>query len=111
VLVRRNAVTREWTRFLAEHPLLLVPVSGELPFADGLDMEGPETFARVLEAQLTQTGLPLMGLPGLVVSTGMVGTSPVGVQLISARFREDLLLAAGEVIEAGGTPPMPAEVW
>ncbi len=108
-LVRRNAVTRDWTRFLEAHPLLLVPVSGELPFPDGLDrQEG--AWPRVLDAQLVQTGLPLMGLPGLVVSTGMVGTAPVGVQLIGQRFREDLLLDAAAAIEAGGTPPMPAEV-
>ena len=107
-LVRRNAITREWTRFLAGYPLLLVPVSGELPFPDGLDMNGG--WARVLEAQVIQTGLPLMGLPGLVVSTGMVGTAPVGVQLIGQRYREDLMLAAGEAIEAGGAPPMPAEL-
>lgn len=108
-LTRRNTLVRVWTRFLAECPLLLVPVSGELPFADGLDMQGPAAMARVLEAQLVQTGVPLMGLPGLVVSTGMVGTAPVGVQLIGARFREDLLLAAGAAIEAGGVPPMPVD--
>jgi len=66
-------------------------------------------MAAVWEAQLTQTGLPLMSLPGLVVSTGMVGKSPVGVQLISGRYREDLLLAAGEAIEAGGVPPSPID--
>ena len=109
VLVQRNALTRQWTRFLHDHTLLLCPVSGELPFPDGLDLQGPEEYRRVLAAMVTQTGLPLMGLPGLVVSTGMVGASPVGVQLIASRFREDLLLAAGEAIEAGGTPPMPAE--
>ena len=109
-LVRRNTVARAWSLFLAEHPILLCPVSAQLPFLDGQDMEGPHAFAQVLEAQLTQTGLPLMGLPGLVVSTGMVGRAPVGVQLIGQRYREDLLLAAGEAIEAGGTPPMPAEV-
>ena len=109
-LVRRATVTRAWSLFLDQYPIVLVPVSGELPFADGLDLQGPAVLARVLEAQLTQTGLPLMGLPGLVVSTGMVGAAPVGVQLISARFREDLLLAAGDAIEAGGTPPMPVEM-
>ncbi len=109
-LVQRNALTRHWSLFLDRHPLLLVPVSGELPFKDGLDMASPDDLSRVFEAQLLQTGLPLMGLPGLVVSTGMVGDAPVGVQLISARYREDLLLAAGEAIEAGGAPPMPAEV-
>jgi amidase len=29
------------------------------------------------------------------------------VQLIGGRFREDILLAAGEAIEAGGTPDNP----
>lgn len=109
-LARRNTVVRDWTRFLDAYPLLLCPVSGELPFVDGLDMQGPEAFARVLEAQLTQTGLPLMGMPGLVVSTGLVGTAPVGVQLISGRYREDLLLAAGAAIEAGGAGITVAEV-
>ncbi len=108
-LARRNAVVREWTRFMAQWPLLLLPVSGELPFPDGLDMQGPEAWARVLEAQLVQTGLPILAMPGLVVSTGMVGTAPVGVQLIGARYREDLMLEAGAAIEAGGAPPMPAE--
>lgn len=107
-LVRRATLVRQWFAFLAEHPLLLLPVSGELPFRDGLDMEGGETWTRVLDAQLVQTGLPLLGLPGLTVSTGMAGNIPVGVQLIGARYREDLMLAAGEAIEAGGTPPMPA---
>ena len=32
---------------------------------------------------------------------------PVGVQLIGARYREDLLLAAGAAIEAGGAPIEP----
>lgn len=106
-LTRRNTVVRAWTRFLAEYPILLLPVSGALPFPDGHDLT-PEGWATVTDAQLVQTGLPLMALPGLVVSTGMVGTVPVGVQLIGARYREDLLLAAGEAIEAGGAPPMPA---
>ena len=109
-LARRNTITRDWTRFLAETPLLLVPVSGELPFPDGLDRQGDAAWARILEAQLIQTGLPLMGLPGLVVSTGMAGTVPVGVQLIGQRYREDLMLDAGAAIEAGGVPPMPAEL-
>jgi amidase len=45
-----------------------------------------------------------MGLPGLTVSTGLVGRVPVGVQVVAGRYREDLCLLAGEAIEAGGTP-------
>jgi amidase len=39
----------------------------------------------------------------------MVGQVPVGVQLVGARFREELLLLAGEAIEAGGVPPSPVD--
>ena len=108
-LIRRASLTREWLLFLARHPVLLLPVSAELPFPDGLDLEGPAAFDRVWRSQLTQTGLPLMGLPGLVVSTGLVGAAPVGVQLIAGRYREDLCLLAGEAIEAGGVPPSPID--
>ena len=105
-LARRNTLTRVWGEFLERHPVVLMPVSAELPFADNLDLsEG----ARVMAAQLTQTGLPLMGLPGLVVSTGLVEGVPVGVQLVAARFREDMLLLAGEAIEAGGVPASPID--
>ena len=50
-----------------------------------------------------------MGLPALTVSTGLVGRVPVGVQLVSSRYREDLCLLAGEAIEAGGTPSAPVD--
>jgi amidase len=108
-LTRRATLTRDWLLFLEKHPLLLMPVSGELPFADQLDRKDEESFNRVWHAQLTQIAIPFFGLPGLTVSTGMVGRSPVGVQLVAQRFREDLCLAAGEAIEAGGTPPSPID--
>lgn len=42
--------------------------------------------------------LPLMRQPGLTVTTGSVGKTPVGVQLVAAQFREDLLLELGQII-------------
>ena len=107
-LLRRAGLTREWLLFLERHPVLLLPVSAELPFPDGLDLD-PAGFERVWRAQLTQSGLPLMGLPGLTVSTGLVGRTPVGVQLTAGRYREDLCLLAAEAIEAGGVPPAPID--
>jgi amidase len=53
--------------------------------------------------------LPAIGVPGLTVSTGLVGQTPVGVQIVAARYREDLCLYAGEAIEARGTPPSPID--
>ncbi|MFM9423843.1 amidase [Variovorax sp. GrIS 2.14] len=108
-LVRRAAVTRQWQVFLERYPVVLLPACAELPFTDDLDLQGQDAYARVWEAQMTMIGLPLTGLPSLVVSTGMVGRTPVGVQLVSGRYREDLCLAAGEAIEARGVPPMPID--
>ena len=103
-LTRRATLTREWLAFFENYAVLLMPVSGELPFPDQLDRKDEASFARVWHAQLPQIAIPFMGLPGLTVSTGLVGRVPVGVQLVSGRYREDLCLAAGEAVEAGGTP-------
>src|SRR6476661_1385909 len=108
-LTRRATLTREWLQFFEKYPVLLMPVSGELPFPDQLDRKDDASFARVWRAQLTQIAIPFLGLPGLTVSTGLVGKVPVGVQVVAGRFREDLCLLAGEAIEAGGVPPSPID--
>src|SRR5882757_7889582 len=108
-LVRRATLTREWLQFFETYSVLLVPVSSELPFPDGLDLRDEASFTRVWRAQLPQIAIPFMGLPALTVCTGLVGRVPVGVQVVSTRFREDLCLLAGEAIEAGGTPTMPVD--
>src|SRR6516165_7977850 len=108
-LTRRATVARQWLQFFETYAVLLIPVSGELPFPDNLDRKDDASFARVWRAQLPQIAIPFMGLPGLTVSTGLVGKIPVGVQVVSGRYREDLCLAAGEAIEAGGAPPSPID--
>jgi amidase len=86
-----------------------MPPCGELPFPWQLDLKDDASFARVWRAQMPQIALPFIGMPGLTVSTGLVRRSPVGVQIVSGRYREDLCLLAGEAIEAGGTPPSPID--
>jgi amidase len=108
-LTRRATLTREWLQFLDTYSVLLMPVSAELPFPDGLDTRDQASFTRVWQAQIPQIAIPFLGLPALTVSTGLVGRIPVGVQVVSGRFREDLCLLAGEAIEAGGTPSAPVD--
>src|SRR6202171_2813835 len=108
-LTRRATLTREWLKFFETYAVVVIPVSAELPFPDGLDLRDEASFARGWRAQLPQIAIPFMGLPGLTVSTGLVGRVPVGVQVVSGRYREDLCLLAGEAIEAGGTPPAPID--
>lgn len=108
-LQERVGLMRQWNLFLDEYPVLLCPVSGEPPFPDQLDVESPEAFKRVFEAQMPQIGVPFMGLPGLTVSTGVNGRTPIGVMLVAAQYREELLLRAGEAIERGGVPATPID--
>ncbi len=109
-LQRRATLARTWAVFLAEYPLIICPVSGELPFPDLLDLESPESFDRVFEAMLPQISTPFLGLPGLSVAMGLEdGNVPTGVQLIAGRFREDTLLEAGATIEAQIGAPEPVD--
>jgi amidase len=62
-----------------------------------------------MEAQLTQIGLPLMSLPGLAVNTGMLGNTPIGIQLVAGRYHENALLLAGAAIELAGVAPSPVD--
>jgi amidase len=109
LLTRRATLVREWMLFFARYPVLLMPVCGELPFADDLDLRDEASFTRVWRAQMPQIGIPFVGMPALTVSTGLVGRAPVGVQIVAGRYREDLCLLAGEAIEAGGTPVSPID--
>jgi amidase len=108
-LVQRATVLRQWQLFLNKYAVLLIPVSAELPFPDGLDLQGNAAFQRVWESQFLLRATPTLGLPAMTVSTGLVGQTPVGVQIVAGRYREDLCLRAGEAIEAQGTPPAPID--
>jgi amidase len=113
-LQARAGLVREWQQFLCDFPVVLCPVSGELPFDQQLDVSSEAAFARVFEAQLTQRALPAIGMPGLSVATGEAKGRPVGIQLIGPRYREDILLAAGHAIAMAGQPVRvaePDETW
>lgn len=109
-LQTRAGLVREWEEFMQKYPVLICPVSGELPFSQQQDMQSEAAFEAIMQTQMTQRALPVMGLPGLAVSTGTVGTVPVGVQLIAGRYREDILIAAGGDIERSGPPIMVANL-
>jgi amidase len=100
-LAHRTAIWRDWSVFLSAYAAALLPVSLEPPFPQTLDQEGAEAGARILRAQAPLYVFNLLGLPGLSVPTRVVHRNvPLGVQLVAARFREDICLALGEVIEA-----------
>ncbi|MEY5097545.1 MAG: Acylamidase [Pseudomonadota bacterium] len=98
-LTRRFSIARDWAVFLERDPVLLMPNSWERQFPIDDDLRSPERAAQILLAQSPMLSTAVLGLPGLAVPTGVVDGLPVGVQLVSNKFREDRMLAAGEVIE------------
>ena len=101
-LTRRATILREWLLFLERYPVVLMPVSGELPFETDLDIRDADSFERVWRAQTPQVGIPFLGLPSLSMSTGLAEGRPVGIQIVATRFREDLCLqAADDILGAG----------
>jgi amidase len=97
---QRLAIIRAWQLFQQRYPILILPVSAQLPFRDGQDQEGEAVVNALLDAQRPLLAIPALGFPSLAVPTAMTTGGPVGVQVIAGRFREDVCLAAGEVIEA-----------
>ncbi|ODV42548.1 amidase [Cupriavidus sp. UYMMa02A] len=98
-LARRQTLARNWSVFLQDYPLVLMPVSWQRPCAQDADIGTLEQTHALLDAQSPLLATAMLGMPGLSVPTGMAGGVPVGVQLMAWRFREDLLLQAGQTIE------------
>jgi amidase len=97
---QRLAIIRAWQLFQERYPIIILPVSAQLPFRYGQDQEDAAVVRALLDAQRPLLAVPALGFPSVVVPTGTAGDSPVGVQVIAGRFREDICLAAAEVIEA-----------
>jgi len=97
--MRRFNILRDWAVFFDSYPVLLMPNSWQRQFPIDADKGTPEQVHRLLAAQAPLLGTAMMGLPGLAVPTGVVNGLPIGVQLSTWRFREDLALRAGELIE------------
>ncbi len=92
-LQNRARISREWNKFFDQYPIILCPITGDIPFPDLKDLESEESFDLVFDSMLTQIAPPYMGLPGLSFATSHTQQKiPLGVQFISRKFREDLLL-------------------
>ena len=108
-LAERDAELHHWLMFMETYPLVLLPGGGEPALPVGLDLLGLEEMRRCFAAIHTQVGLPVLGTPVLALPLGEDSGLPLGVQLMAGRFREDLVLAAGEVIEAATGPHRPID--
>ena len=106
-LADRNRLAREWAQFASTYPLILGPVSTEPPFPVGYDRAGKEAVGEMLHSLRLVVAVNLLGLPAVAVPAGVEDGLPQGVQVIGARFREDLCLDAAQAIEEANGLRMP----
>lgn len=85
-----------WGQFLKDHPVVLSPVCCERPWLLDDDVSRVTEIAGAMRMVVP---VNILGLPSCAVPVGCDEGLPQGVQLIGARFREDLLLDAAQVIE------------
>lgn len=97
---RRHTILQQWTRFLAEQPLILSPVSQLVPFAPNDDASSSERFNEILEGHTCLIAVNYLGLPAATVPSVLTPDGPIGVQLIGAPFNDFRSLDAAAVIEA-----------
>jgi amidase len=113
LMIQRDGVAREWSMFMAEHPLILTPTWTQLPFEHGFDVARPQNVAATLELMRPVTHANLLGLPSACVPAGRDSATglPIGLLVTGQRLRDDLCLDAAEAIEARlglATPIEPA---
>ncbi len=102
VMIARDSIARDWSMFMAEHPLVLSPTWTTLTFTHGFDLDGAGAAAAVLELMRPVVPANLLGLPSACVPAGLdpVSGLPVGVLLTGRRMRDDECLDAAEAVEA-----------
>jgi amidase len=98
-LAARTALTRAWTVFLAEYPLVLTPFMMRALYPWDYDQRGFEETQDLFRSAIYSVGVNYLSLPAGVVPTGLIEGLPAGVQIIGARYREDLILDAMEAVE------------
>jgi amidase len=99
-LAERTRLVRDWSLFLDRVPLVLAPICSEPVYRQGFDIESAARTAALWRECATMMAVAVLGLPAAAVPTSVVDGLPMGVQIVGARFREDLCLAAAEAIEA-----------
>jgi len=95
----RTRLTRQWSLFLHEYPLVLSPFLMQPTYDWDYDARGVAQTHDLFRSAIYSVAINYLGLPAGVVPTGLIANRPAGVQLIGRRFREDLILDAMERIE------------
>lgn len=96
--VTRHSLMQAWGDFQQRYPVIVAPISTEIPFKAGSDLTERRVREEVQSMRMT-TAVNALGLPAVAVPVGIDDGLPQAVQLIGARYREDVCLHVAQVLE------------
>lgn len=99
-MAKRSYFFRLWNLFFQKYPLVLTPFLLYQTYEWNRDAQGLEGTKEVLAGMFYAHTMNYLGIPGGVISANYNDGLPVGVQIISSRYREDWILNACEAIES-----------
>lgn len=89
---------RAWGQFQESRPLIVAPISTDVPFEVGQDLTAAGVTQIHREMRMAHA-INLLGLPAVAVPVGVLDGLPQVVQVIGPRYREDMCLDAAAAIE------------
>ena len=96
----RNSHIRAWQLFFEEYPVVLAPTTVKPTPGPREDAISGERAQEIFWNDLRFiSAINVLGLPAAVVPVALHQGKPIGVQLITGRYREDLALDAAAAIE------------
>jgi amidase len=94
----RQSLLRAWGEFQETHPLIVAPISTDVPFMAGTDLDDGRV-AETIRGMRMAMAVNALGLPAVALPVGIGEDLPQSVQVIGPRYREDLCLDAAASIE------------
>lgn len=108
----RDHIMRAWSQYLVGHSVVVSPLFALNSFARGFDISRTGAMAELIHAARWGFNLSAIALPAMSFPMNKVNGAPLGIQLFSHGWREDLLFAAGSVLEdAFGTVNVVDVAW
>ncbi|MCK6590668.1 MAG: hypothetical protein L6Q76_24160 [Polyangiaceae bacterium] len=107
--VERSRLIRAWSGFFSEYPVVVGPCWARPVWPVDADLNPQSGIALLKDTVRFITPGNVLGIPCVALPMGMADGLPTGIQIYSDLWREDLCLAAAEVIEAGVPMPSPIE--
>jgi amidase len=108
----RSRLTRLWSQYFVDHPVIIGPTWTRLPFEHDADVVPGSGLDLLRDTLRFITPGNLLGIPAACVPCGVDGGLPRGVQIYADLWREDLCLEVAGIVEAAMGPLCPVDpVW